>query len=199
VKLFSPVTLFIVCALLTGCGGMSQAPTASAPGPAPAETAFTDVMRAGDKITVRLSGVPDDGYIIEVQVPDSGDITVPLLTRTFHVVGRNASDVAGEISEAYKTAQIYSNPNVTIIPEERFVNIGGDVRSPARVLYTPDLTLLSAINSCGGFTDYANRHTVRILRGKQVIYVDAITASRTPGADPALVPGDQVTVPRTMF
>jgi protein involved in polysaccharide export with SLBB domain len=178
---------------------MSQAPTTSAPGPAPAETVFTDVMRPGDKITVRLSGVPDEGYIIEVQVPDSGDITVPLLTRSFHVIGRNASDVATEITEAYKTAQIYSNPNVTIIPEERFVNIGGDVRSPARVLYTPDLTLLSAINSCGGFTDYANRHAVRILRGKQVIYVDAITASRTPGADPPLVPGDQVTVPRTMF
>jgi protein involved in polysaccharide export with SLBB domain len=195
----------LACLLLTGCGGMfSGGQGASTPPPAPsAATAAgdrtSDVMRVGDKITIRLTGVPDDGYLIEVQIPASGGITVPLLNHPFQAVGRNAGDLASEIAQAYRAGQIYTSPNVTVIPEERYVNVGGDVRQPARVIYTSDLTLLSAINSCGGFTDYANRRKVRILRGQQVIQVDATAAARTPGADPPLFAGDQVYVPRTMF
>jgi polysaccharide export outer membrane protein len=161
-----------------------------------------DVIRVGDKITIRLTGVPDEaneGYIIEVQIPQSGDVTVPLLTQPFRAVGATAGDLAAEIAGAYKTQRIYSSPNVTVVPEERFVNVGGDVRQPSRVIYTPDLTMLGAINACGGFTDYANRRTVRILRGQQVMQVDATKAARTPGADPPLFAGDQIYVPRTMF
>jgi len=202
-KLFYRLVFPVACLLLSGCGGMSSGPSASAPpaevGAAPAGEQVSDVMRVGDKITIRLTGVPDDGFLIEVQIPVSGDITVPLLKQPFHAVGRNAGDLAAEISQAYKSEQIYTSPNVTVIPEERYVNVGGDVRQPARVIYTSDLTLLSAINSCGGFTDYANRKAVRILRGQQVIQIDATAAARTPGADPRLYAGDQVYVPRTMF
>ena len=156
-------------------------------------------MRPGDKVTLRLTGVPDEGYLIEVQIPQNGDITVPLLLQPFHAAGRTAGDLALEITQAYKSQRIYTTPEVTVIPEERFVSVGGDVRAPNRVLYTPDITLLTAINACGGFTDYAKRTSVRILRGQQVMYVDCTAAARTPGADPAVYPGDQIYVPRTIF
>lgn len=172
-------------------------PTDDAAASVPDSTA--DVMRVGDKVTMRLTGVPDDGWLLEKQIPESGDVTVPLLTQSFHLAGRNASDAAMEIATAYKSAKIYTNPNVSIIPEERYVNVGGDVRGPSRVLFTSDLTLLSAINACGGFTEYANRKAVRILRGKQIIQVDASAASRNPGTDPSLRAGDQIYVPRTMW
>jgi protein involved in polysaccharide export with SLBB domain len=189
-------------ALLSGCGmlGSSSTPPAADSGLPAAAVPTDDVIRPGDKVTLRLSGVPgDEGYIIEMQIPQSGAISVPLLTRSFQAVGRTPADVAAEISQAYRSGQIYTNPNVTVIPEERYVNVGGDVRTPQRVLYTPDLSLLSAINACGGFTEYANRKAVRILRGQQVIQVDAAAASRTAGTDPALFAGDQIYVPRTVF
>jgi len=156
-------------------------------------------MRVGDKVTVRLTGVPQDDYVIEVEIPASGEISVPLLTHSFHVAGRNCADVAAEIALAYQTDKIFTNPNVTIIPEDRYVNVGGDVRSPSRVIYTPDMTLLTAINSCGGFDEYANRRVVRITRGQQIFTVDAVHATQVPGSDPPLYPGDQVYVPRTAF
>ncbi len=199
------IGLLAACLALAGCGGMSGG-GAAAPAPASVDSAapppVSDVMRIGDKITIRLTGVPDEaneGYIIEVQIPASGDVTVPLLTQTFPAVGRSAGDLAADIAQAYKTQRIYTSPNVTVIPEERYVNVGGDVRQPSRVVYTSDLTMLGAINACGGFTDYANRKVVRILRGQQVIQVDATKAARTPGADPPLFAGDQIYVPRTMF
>jgi polysaccharide export outer membrane protein len=203
------IGLLAACLGLAGCGMMSGGGGGSAPPSAPVANAGgasapapADVMRVGDKITIRLSGVPDEvneGYIIEVQIPPSGVVTVPLLSQAFPAVGRSAGDLANDISQAYKTQRIYSSPNVTVVPEERYVNVGGDVRQPSRVIYTPDLTMLGAINACGGFTDYANRRVVRILRGQQVMQVDAVQAARTPGADPQLFAGDQIYVPRTMF
>ncbi len=75
--------------------------------------------------------------------------------------------------------------------------MGGDVRNPARVIYTPDLTLLDAINACAGFDEYADRHKVRIIRGKEdPIIVDAVAAQKG-GNNPSLYPGDKVYVPRT--
>jgi len=166
--------------------------------PPPSAPGVNDVMRVGDKVTVRLTGVPDEGYILEKEISASGDITVPYLSQPFHAVGRTASDVAAEIAAAYRDGQIYTNPNVTIIPEDRFVSIGGDVRSPNRVLYAPDLTVLGAINSCGGFTEYANRKAVRVTRGTDVFQVDCVAAQKG-GADPAVFPGDEIYVPRTIL
>jgi protein involved in polysaccharide export with SLBB domain len=187
--------LFLGCLLLSGCGGSNSSPAANSNSIVP-----SDAIRIGDKITVRLTGVPpDQTYINEIQIPESGDITLPELTQNFHAAGIRPGELAAQITDAYKRNQIYTNPNVTVIPEERYVNVGGDVRSPARVLYTPDLTLLGAINSCGGFDEYADKHHVRILRGTQIITVDAAAASRTAGLDPVVYPGDQITVPRTIF
>jgi len=156
-------------------------------------------MRVGDTITIRLTGVPDNGYVIEIQIPAAGTITVPLLTQSFAAAGRTAGQLAGDISDAYKAGKIYTNPHVVVLPETRYVNVGGDVRSPMRVQYTPDLTLLSTINSCGGFDEYADRRHVRIIRGSQIFQVDCVAAARTPGSDPPVYPGDEITVPRTPF
>ena len=190
----------MLCTFLTGCGtdGGGQAPA-----PLPVSGGTADLMRGGDTVTIRLTGVPDGGYVVEIQIastgPTAGTITVPLLTESFTASGRTTGQLANDISEAYKSAKIYTNPHVVVLPEVRYVNVGGDVRSPSRVQYTPDLTLLSTINSCGGFDEYADRRHVRIIRGGQIFQVDCVQAAKTPGADPAVYPGDQITVPRTPF
>ncbi len=158
-----------------------------------------DLIRVGDKIVVRLSGVPDGGYAVEVQVPEAGDISLPLLTGSFHVAGKTTGSLSAEIVEAYKSNKIYTNPHVAVELGDRYINVSGDVRSPQRVLYTADSTLLSTIISCGGFDEYAKRNSVQITRGKQVIIVDCAAAARTPGGDPPVYPGDLIFVPRTMF
>lgn len=198
-KTFAYFSAILACVLLTGCGGDGVSSHPASPGAAAMASPTNGAMRVGDKITIRLSGVPDDGYFNEVEVPASGDITVPLLTQSFHAAGRNPSDLAGEIANAYKSQKIYTNPDVTVLPEERYVNVGGDVRSPSRVIYSPDSTLMSTINATGGFDEFANRRAVRIIRGQQVIVVDCVKAIETPGADPAVYPGDQIYVPRTPF
>lgn len=185
----------LTCAFLAGCGSTSTAPV-----PAPGKSAFeSDIIRVGDKITVQLSGVPDNGYFVEKQIPPTGDVTLPYLTQTFHAADKSTSQLSQEMTEAYKAAKIYTNPIVTVLEEERYITIGGEVRGPANVAYRPDLTLISAINSCGGFTEFADRKSVRIIRGKDVFYVNALRAVSHPGEDPPLYPGDQIYVSRTPF
>jgi polysaccharide export outer membrane protein len=178
--------------------GSTTTTTTTASEPPPAPQGANDVMRVGDKFIIRLTGVPDEEPVEEKQIPASGDITVDYLSQSFHAAGRSATDVAAEIAAAYRDGKIYTNPNVTIIPEERYISVGGDVRLPNRVIYSPDLTLLGAINSCGGFTEYANRKAVRIKRGKDTFQVDCVAAQKG-GDNPAVYPGDEIYVPRTVL
>jgi protein involved in polysaccharide export with SLBB domain len=195
---FGALSLFVLtCALFTGCGGGGSGPTSGLSGHAAGFD--SDLIRAGDKITIQLSGVPDGGYFVEKQIPPSGDFTLPYLTQTFQAIGKTTPQLAQEITAAYKAQKIYTNPVVTVLAEERFITIGGEVRSPSNVAYRPDLTLISAINTCGGFTEFANRKSVRVIRGKDVFYVDALKAVLAPGNDPPLYAGDQIYVSRTAF
>ena len=197
--MFARFGAFVLCAVAAaGCfgGGSSSASSGAA---IPGGPAQADVIRPGDKITVQLSGVPDSGYFNEKQVPADGDITLPLLTQSFHAAGKGTSEVAAEITAAYKEQTIYTNPVVVVLEEERFVNVGGDVRSPSNIAYRPDSTVMSTINQCGGFTDFADRRHVRVVRGAQVFYVDCVRAVVAAGADPAVFPADQIYVPRTAF
>lgn len=186
----------MACALLTGCGTDGGGSNPGSPG---AAVANHDAIRVGDKITIQLSGVPDQGYFVEKQIPPSGDINLAFLTQSFHTTGKTTSELSEEIRTTYISQKIYTNPVVTVLHEERFINVGGEVRSPSNVSYRADSTLMTTINACGGFTEYANRHAVRIVRGSQVIIVDAVKAGVSPGADPRVYPGDQITVLRTMF
>jgi protein involved in polysaccharide export with SLBB domain len=187
----------LTCAFLTGCGG-DGGTSPNPPGPAPTAAA-NDVIRVGDKITIQLSGTPDNGWIREKQIPASGDIQVDLLPQPFHAAGKSPAVLEAEIAAAYVNQKIYTTPVVNIVPEERYVNVGGDVRGPSNVVWRPDSTVMSSINACGGFDEYADRHHVRIIRGKDRIQVDCVRAASDPGADPTLYPGDQIYVPRTLL
>lgn len=195
-KTFACLGALLACALLTGCASGSRAPSAT---DVSGGRAANDVVRVGDKITIQLTGVPDGGFFNEKQIPESGDFNLPYLTQSFHAAGKNTAQLASEIADAYKSQKIYTNPVVTVLAEDRFIIVGGEVRSPSNAVYRPDSTLMSTLNSCGGFTEYANRRAVRIIRGQQVLYFDCIKAAQNPGADPPVYPGDQIYVSRTMF
>ena len=161
------------------------------------------VLRSGDTIEIRLGGVPPE-EIQQVsgqyQVDGQGFVNMP------HIGKIKAADVTqanlqNAIEGAYRSQQIYTNPTITLsVPTAaRFVNVGGDVKSPRRVEFTPDLTVLSAITACGGFTEYANQKKVRLLRDGKVTIVDVTEIRKDPSKDPRLKPGDSIEVPQSFW
>ncbi len=172
-------------------------------GPPPAAHAQQEArLRVGDVILIRLSGVPADETAMfgEMRLADDGTINLPWIGR-IQAAGMTASQLQRSIEERYVSEQIYSNPTVIITGQDaaRFVNVGGAVRAPQRVSWTPDMTLLTAINAAGGFNDFANQKRVRLLRSGQASTHNVAEFRADPSRDIPVQPGDTIEVPQKLF
>jgi protein involved in polysaccharide export with SLBB domain len=160
-------------------------------------------LRTGDPVELKISGVPaeeqaqvNNTYTVDAE----GSINLPYINKV-KAQGLTPADLAREIEGAYRSAKIYTNPTVTILmqPQSRFVNVGGAVRTPSRVPFTEDMTLLAAINAAGGFNDFADQKRVRLLRGSEAKVFDVRQFRVDPSKDVKLRPGDRVEVPQSFF
>lgn len=160
-------------------------------------------LRVGDPIEIKIGGVPNDEQAQvnnTYTVDTNGSVNLPYINK-LRAEGLTPAQLARSIEQTYRANKIYTNPNITILmqPTARFVNVGGAVRTPARVPFTEDITLLAAINAAGGFNDFADQKRVRLLRGNEVKVYDVRQVRRDPSLDVKLQPGDRVEVPQTFF
>jgi polysaccharide export outer membrane protein len=93
-----------------------------------------------------------------------------------------------------------------VVPIADLVYVQGEVRTPAPVKYTNDLTVLRAIIQAGGLTPLAASGRVDLLRGrtgekKERIRVDVDKIMRAPNENPdvSLKPDDIIYVPQRLF
>lgn len=161
------------------------------------------VLRPGDQIEIRLGGVPTEevSQVTGVYTVDGdGFINLPHIGKV-RAAGATQSQLQGAIEGSYKVQQIYTNPSITLaVPNSaRFVDVGGDVRSPQRVQFTADLTVLGAITASGGFTEYADQGKVSLLRDGQVIMINVKEVRKDPTKDIKLKPGDKIQVPQSFW
>jgi protein involved in polysaccharide export with SLBB domain len=161
------------------------------------------VLREGDQVEVRLGGVPPEEV---TQVSGSFTVDGQGFINLSHIgkvraAGLTQDQLQAAIESAYKTQQIYTNPSITVsVPTAaRFVDVGGDVRAPQRVPFTPDLTVLGAITAAGGFTEYADQGKVRLLRDGNVTMISIREVRKDPSKDIRLKPGDKIEVPQSFW
>lgn len=157
------------------------------------------VIRIGDTFELRIGGVPiDDQQSITstYTVDGGGGLNLPYIGK-LKVDGMTSSEIQNTVERMYREGGIFSHPSVTLViqPQARFVNVGGHVKAPQRVAYTPDMTLLSAINAAGDFDDFADQKKVRLMRGNTVKIVNAKAIRANPANDVPVLPGDQIQVP----
>ena len=160
----------------------------------------SDLLRIGDTIIIRLTGVPTaDQGIFEVKIDESGKISMPYIGS---LSAANATTVQLKklIESTYIKEEIFTNPNVTVdLKEQRFVDVIGEVRMPQRVPYTKDLTAMGAVAACGGFTDFANRRKVKLTQGGVTREFNAKEIQADQGRDIKLTPNDKIQVDRSIF
>jgi protein involved in polysaccharide export with SLBB domain len=161
------------------------------------------VLRPGDQIELKLGGVPSTESTSvsgTYTVDGAGSVNLPYIGRV-KIAGLAPGSAQSSIESVYKARGVYTNPAIVITMQEksRFVNVGGEVKSPQRVPFTPDLTVLSSINAAGGFSPYADQRKVRLLRGNQSTIVDIKKIRTNPSLDLPLQPGDRIEVPLSIF
>jgi polysaccharide export outer membrane protein len=160
----------------------------------------SDLLRGGDTLIIRLTGVPTpDQGIFEVKIDEGGKISMPHIG-SLPAANSTTVQLKKIIEETYVKEEIFTNPNVTVdLKEQRFVDVTGEVRMPQRVPYTKDLTAMGAVAACGGFTDFANRRRVRLTQGGVTREFNARDIQADQGRDIKLKPNDKIQVDRSIF
>jgi polysaccharide export outer membrane protein len=179
------------------CGG--RTPVAPPPEPTPMDRE-TYLIGVTDVLVINVWKNPE--LTVEVPVRADGMISVPLIddVQAEGLTPQELKEVVADSLSEFVTA-----PDVTVLVRQmnsRFVSVIGEVRIPARVPLTRDLRVLEAITHVGGFTTFADKDDVRIVRrqegGREVEYrfdYGAYIRGLAPGTNLVLRPGDTIIVP----
>lgn len=150
-----------------------------------------------DTIQVDVFGVPELSR--EMQVDASGRIAMPLVG-TVDARGKTATELADAV-EASLRGRYIRNPDVTVNIKSsvsQVVTIDGQVIEPGLYPVTNQMTLLRAIASAKGLTEFARQEDVVILRtvdGRKMAGLYNIAAIRNGVYDdPPIYANDVVVV-----
>ena len=177
----------------------SKAALATAPIPAAVGTVSDSyVIGASDVLTVTVWKEP--ALSGNVLVRPDGMISMPLLGDV-QASGLTPLQLAGQITTKLK--KFVQDPNVSVVISgihSKVVYLLGEVAKKGPVEMTSGMTLLEAISSAGGLTDFANSKKMYILRDESgthqkipVHYKDALKGNSTLNL--VLKPGDTIVVP----
>ena len=149
----------------------------------------------GNKDLTRVTAVRPDGLI---SMPIIGDV---------QAAGLTADALAQRIADRLK--QYISNPAVSVSVKELnsySVYVLGEVSKPGKFQLKSYITVLQAISMAGGFTDYAKKNKLQVVRTtqngdskRQELHIplryDDLVAGRGEPGNIVLHPGDTVVVP----
>jgi polysaccharide export outer membrane protein len=189
----------------------AQKPVATAPSPAitsrsktsgtPAVVAADPDYEIGPSDVLRIDvwKEPDISRVVPVR-PD-GKISLPLLN-DIQAAGLTTMQLSAVIATGLK--EYIANPQVTVSLSEinsRRVYVTGEVVRSGTIALLPHMTVLQALSSTGGFTQFAKLKGIYVLRsenGKKVKYPFSykdVVAGKKQQLDIELQPGDVIVVP----
>ena len=198
------ITLLLGCSVTHNLFGDSPPAKSHFAAPTTATTTSDEIagrLRTGDMLTIRIDaggaqagGTPTS---TDLSVDEDGNISLPLIG-SIKAAGLTASDLAESIQANY-VPRYYVRCTATVLIAQRFFYVGGEVRNPGRFAWSDDTTLMKALSTASGFTDYANRRKVELVRGSDRRIYDCEDLQRNPSKDVTIRPGDTITVPRSIF
>ncbi len=168
----------------------------------PAKAATEDpnyMIGAQDVLDISVWKEPE--LTLSVPVRPDGKISIPLLNDV-QAAGLTPTQLAMRITTDLK--KFVTNPQVTIIVTQinsQRIYILGEVSRAGAYPLLPQMTMLQALSSAGGFTQFANLKKIYMFRvedGKQVRYPfnykDVVNGKR-PDENVILRAGDTIVVP----
>ena len=172
---------------------------------APTANAQTIALAAGNAIQIELKVPAEDAANVTsmYSLSATGTVRLPYLNTEILAVGLSPTALARKIEQAYKAAEIYTNPTINVIPAigtggqlNNIVIVGGEVKTGGREVPLRDgMRLYAAITSAGGFTDFADIRRVKIIRGTRSLIYDMRKIQEDGSNNPVLQPNDQIIVP----
>ena len=156
----------------------------------------SNVLGSGDLITVNFTGVETPPTQHEERIKEDGTITLSLIG-SVQAKGKTTGQLQADIRNLYVPKYYAASLNVTVKWQERYFFVGGEVKSASRYPWTEGMTLVKAIQTAGGFLEYAKTSKVRVTRvsGKTIV-IDYDKAIVDSTYDVPIYPGDTINVPK---
>jgi protein involved in polysaccharide export with SLBB domain len=187
--------LAVVCGLLvlSGCATTGDKQEASSTPLSP------DIIRVGEKLEIEFLDVnitPPPKF--EQTVQQDGSVSL-IYGQKAIVAGKTVIQAQQDIHDLY-VPKYFVRLTVNIKREVQFYSVGGEVRSPGKQAYIGQTTVVTAIQSAGDFTVYANKKKVQVIRsnGKKEV-VNVPKALENPKLDLPIYPGDRIHVPLSLL
>jgi protein involved in polysaccharide export with SLBB domain len=156
-----------------------------------------DYIRIGEQLTIEFLDI-NPPQQIQQAVPEDGALTL-LLGQKVTVVNKTVAQLQNEIHDLY-VPKYYKRLTVNIKRDVRFVYVRGEVKNPSRQAHVGEMTVLKAIASAGGFTIYADKKHVEVIRSNgSRLEMNAEKARKNPKLDLPVYPDDQVNVPLRLY
>jgi polysaccharide export outer membrane protein len=157
--------------------------------------------KIGPQDLLKIDVWKEDQLTRTVPVRPDGKITLPLLNDV-QAAGLTTMELSGIIREGL--SKYINAPQVTVTVVEinsRRIYVTGEVVRAGAYPLLPNMTVLQALSTSGGFTQFARVKNIYVLRtegGKQLKhpfnYKDAISGKK-PEQNIVLQPGDVIVVP----
>jgi polysaccharide export outer membrane protein len=204
------IGLWILLALLVAIAPVEARPqTGNAPAPAAANSGTNTASQKsvvtdpnymiGAQDVLDISVWNEDKLTKTVPVRPDGKISMPLLNDV-QAAGLTPTQLGMQITESLK--KFVTDPQVTVIVREinsQRVYLLGEVTRPGAFPLLPGMTVLQALSSAGGFTQFANLKKIYVLRvenGKQEKFpFNYKHALESPEQNIPLKAGDTIVVP----
>ena len=151
-------------------------------------------LRNGDKIGISLLGIPTP-YSGNDEIDENGSINLPLIGNQ-KISGLTTAEAELAIENAYIDKQIFKQINAVIVAESEEYYVRGEVRQPGKYPLTTGTTLLRAVVSAGGYTEFAQPRKITIKRGDKVETYDTKRIESLQDPDPVINPDDIIVVDR---
>lgn len=175
-------------------GDATVRPTNSIQHPAHDYAGMAVVLRRGDGIIVYLKNIPRPEDIRD-EVDEVGAITLPLIGR-INVAGMSTSQAEDAIKDAYIDGGFYRKIDVIVVADAGNYYVRGEVKHPGSFTLSGDITLVQAITTAGGYTDYARHSKVKLIRGARDMVFDMDRIEEGERPDPLIKANDTIIVPR---
>lgn len=177
--------------------GSSSGDVASTVPMAPVDASQT-TMHKGDKVSFAFSDTPNTIQPIQDTVKEDGTVTL-IYNEKFQADGKTIGALQQEIHDRY-VPKYFKYLTVTIEPQERFYYVGGEVRTPSRQVYSGRIFVLGAIDTAGGFTEWASKKAVQVTRANgESFTVNCVKALKNPELNKEIFPGDKIEVKKRLF
>jgi protein involved in polysaccharide export with SLBB domain len=180
-------------------GGAQAMPSPLAPVNAPPPNtpppvgSLSPVLRVADMVTIEWFDTQTPIQQYKERIRDDGKLVLPLNV-TVQAAGRTVAQLQDDIRKEY-VPKYYHHLTISVKTDERVFFVGGEVRVPNRQLFQDGITVLRAIDTAGGFTDFANRNNIELRRQSgEIIKIEWKKAMKNPRLDPTVYPNDQIIV-----